>query len=77
LELSGEPKELPPAVAQRFLEDMRAYFAEEDGHKRDEIAARQLHALRQQQPPREKQLSLSDVKAMFERIRRFMDSESQ
>ena len=44
-----------------FLQDMRAYFAEEDGHKRDEIAARQLHALRRQQPPREEKLSLSDA----------------
>ena len=75
--MSRETKELPPDIARRFVEDMRAYFAEEDGHKRDEIAARQLHALRQQQPPREKKLSLSDVKAMFERIRRFIDGESQ
>ena len=75
--MSGEPKELPPDVAQRFVEDMRAYFAEEDGHKRDEIAARQLHALHQHQPPHEKKLSLEDIKEMFERIRRFIDSESQ
>ena len=56
---------------------MRAYFAEEDGHKRDEIAARQLHALHQHQPPHEKKLSFEDIKEMFERIRRFIDSESQ
>jgi hypothetical protein len=77
LGLSGESNELPPAVARRFVEDMRAYFAEEDDHKRDEIAARQLHVLRRHQPPREKKLSLSDVKEMFERIRRFMDGENQ
>jgi hypothetical protein len=31
----------------------------------DEIAARQLTALKQHQGPREKKLRLSDVKAMF------------
>jgi hypothetical protein len=41
------PIELPPAVARRFEEDMRAWFAETNLIKRDEIAARQLHALRQ------------------------------
>jgi hypothetical protein len=45
--------------------DMRAYFAEEDGHRRDAIAVRQLHALREVQDPREKALRLSDVKRMF------------
>jgi hypothetical protein len=37
--------ELPPAVARRFVEDMRAFHAEPNAIKRDEIAARQLHAL--------------------------------
>jgi hypothetical protein len=37
---------------------MKAYFAEEDGHKRDAIAVRQLHALNQHQGPREKALRL-------------------
>jgi hypothetical protein len=39
-----KPIELPPAVARRFVEHMRAFFAEKNGIKRDEIAARQLHA---------------------------------
>jgi hypothetical protein len=56
-----KPIELPPAVARRFVEDMRAYFAEKNAIKRDEIAARQLHALRQHQGPRDKKLRLSDV----------------
>jgi hypothetical protein len=66
------PFELPPEVGRSFVEDMRAYFAELDGHKRDEIAARQLHALRQHQPQREKKLRLSDVKEMFEEMRGYI-----
>ena len=59
------PFEVPPGVARAFIEDMKAYFAEENGHKRDAIAVRQLHALKEHQGPREKALRLSDVKAMF------------
>jgi hypothetical protein len=44
---------------------MAAYFTENDTMKRDEIALRQLHALKQHQAPREKSLRLSDVKMMF------------
>jgi hypothetical protein len=40
-----KPIELPPAVAKAFVKDMRAFFAEENAIKRDEIAARQLHVL--------------------------------
>ena len=40
------PIELPPEVARRFVRDMRAYFAAPDSLKRDEIAARKLHAFR-------------------------------
>lgn len=57
--------ELPAAVARAFIEDMRAYFAEENRYKQDEIALRRLHALKEHQGPREKKLRLSDVKAMF------------
>jgi hypothetical protein len=39
--------ELPPAVARNFVRDMQACFAEKNRIKADEIAARQLHALRQ------------------------------
>ena len=58
--------ELPPEVAKAFVEDMRAFFAA--GHntiKADEIAARQLHALRTYQGRREKPIKLTDVKEMF------------
>ena len=42
-----KPLDLPPAVANAFVEDMKAFFAEEDGHKKDAIVVRQLHVLRQ------------------------------
>ena len=35
------PLELPPNVARGFMDDMWAYFAEEDPNKRDVIAVRQ------------------------------------
>jgi hypothetical protein len=61
--------ELPPEVAHAFVEDTRAYFAEPNAVKRDEIAAHQLHVLRAYQRPREKKLRLSDVKEIFEQMR--------
>jgi hypothetical protein len=60
-----KPIELPPAVAHRFVDDMRAFFAEKNAIKHDEIAARQLHVLRNYNPPRAKKLRLSDVHEMF------------
>jgi hypothetical protein len=45
--MSRKPIELPPAVTRAFVKDMRAFFAEKNAIKRDEIAARQLHALKQ------------------------------
>jgi hypothetical protein len=61
-----KPLDLPPAVAQAFVEDMKAFFAaKQDRYKQEEIVARQLHALRQHQGSREKALRLTDVKAMF------------
>ena len=64
-----KPIDLPPAVARRFVKDMLAYFAEPNSIKRDEIAARQLHALRQYQGPREKKLRPVDVKEMFRQMK--------
>jgi hypothetical protein len=57
--------ELPPDVARAFWIDLRAYWAEDDGHKPDAIAVRQLYSLKEHQSPREKPPRLSDVKAMF------------
>jgi hypothetical protein len=45
--MAVKPIELPPAVARRFVDDMRALPCREDAIKRDGVAARQLHALRQ------------------------------
>ena len=61
-----KPIELPPTVARRFVEDMRAFHAEPNAIKRDEIAARQLHTLKQHYRGK---LRLFDVKEMFEQLR--------
>jgi hypothetical protein len=43
----------------------RSSPAGNDSIKKDEIAARQLHVLRQYQGPREKPLKVIDVREMF------------
>ena len=67
--IARKPLDLPPAVAHAFVDDMRAYFAEENPIKRDGIALRQLRALREHQGPREKKLRLSDVKELFAQMK--------
>jgi hypothetical protein len=71
--LSGVPSRrwigLPPTVALRFFEDMRAFQRERNPIMRDEIAARQLHALNGYCRPHERKLRLSDVKELFEQMR--------
>jgi hypothetical protein len=57
-----KPLDKPPAVAHRFDQDMRAFHAEKNSIKQDEIAGRQLHALRQYYTGK---LRLADVKDMF------------
>ena len=64
-----KPLDLPPAVARRFVEDMRAYFAETNLIKRDEIAARRLHALRQLQGQHNEKPRLTVVARMFLHLR--------
>lgn len=64
-----KPLELPPEVARRFMKDMKAFHAEPNAIKRDEIAARQLTALRQYQRSHEKKLRLSDIHELFELMR--------
>lgn len=65
--------DIPPQVAKAFVRAMRAFFAEKDQIKADEIASRQLHALREHHTGK-KALRLADVKRMFVEMR---DSESQ
>lgn len=57
--------EIPPEAAKAFVRDLRAFFAAPNQLKQDEIAARQLSALRPFQGPREKKIRLADVKQMF------------
>jgi hypothetical protein len=58
--------EVPPAVARAFVKDMRAFFAEPNAIKRDEIAARQLWALKQHYTGK---LRITDVYEMFLQMR--------
>jgi hypothetical protein len=55
---------VPPAAARAFVKDMRAFHAAKTGFEKDEIAARQLHALREHLQPGEK-LRLTDVHELF------------
>ena len=57
-----EPIEIPAEVAEAFVADMRAFYAEPNPIKRDEIAGRQMHRLRQYQGPWEKLVRIPDVK---------------
>jgi hypothetical protein len=64
-----KPLDLPASVANAFVADVLAYSDEPDQVKRDVIALRQLHTLKELQGPREKPLRLSDVKKMFAEMR--------
>jgi hypothetical protein len=64
-----KPIELPPEVAKAFVKDMRAFHAEPNAIKQDEIAARQLQALREYASPRQRKLRIHDVREMFEEMR--------
>ena len=61
--------DLPFAVAREFVRDMRAFHAEQCPIKRDEIAARQIHVLRQFQAKNERPIKLHQVKQMFEELK--------
>jgi hypothetical protein len=50
--------ELPPEVAKAFVRDMRAFHAEKSPLKRDEIASRQIHVLRQYQGKSERPIKM-------------------
>ena len=64
--------DLAPAGSRAFIKDMEAFFAEGDLLKRDVIAVRQLNSLKELQGPHERKLRLSDVKAMFEQMRKIV-----
>ncbi len=67
--MPSKPIELPPNVARAFVRDMKAYFAETNLIKRDEIAIRQLVALNEYLGRRERPLRVIDVKEMFLQMR--------
>jgi hypothetical protein len=60
-------------VAKAFVKDMKAYFAETNGIKRDEIAARQAWLL-QEYMRGQRKVRLNEVKELFEAMRREVDS---
>jgi probable addiction module antidote protein len=60
---------LPPDVARAFVKDMRAYFGENHPIRRNEIARRQLVALRDYNPSSVRELLLPDIYEMFEKIK--------
>jgi probable addiction module antidote protein len=61
--------DLPPDVARAFIKDMREYFREKHPIRRDEIARRQLVALRDYNPSSVKELLVPDIYEMFEKIK--------
>lgn len=58
--------DLPPEVARAFVEDMKAYFAEENPVLRDQIAVLQMRSL---QAHYKGKLRLDDVRRMFREMR--------
>jgi hypothetical protein len=61
-DMPRKPIELPLAVARNFVRDMRAFFVEKDGIKKDGIAAGTLHMLKQHYNGK---LRLTEVREMF------------
>src|ERR1700752_2018845 len=66
--MSNKPLDVPGHVAKAFLADLRAFHAEPNAIKRDEIAARQARLLNQHLKPSKKELRTHDLKDMFERM---------
>jgi hypothetical protein len=67
--MPDKPLNLPMQVVKAFAKDLRAYHAERDTMKRAVIAQRQLAALQKFQGPRDKQLRLGDIMALFEEMK--------
>jgi len=59
-----KPIDIPSDAARNFARDMRAFHAAKTGFEKDEIAAAQLHALREHLP-RGTRLRLTDVHELF------------
>jgi len=67
--MARKPLDLPMTVAKAFAKDMRAYHAEPNAIKRDEIAARRLQALRPFTSRYGKKLRITDIIEMFQEMR--------
>ena len=63
-----QPLDLPMQVAQAFVKDMKAYFAEPNAIRRDEIASRQAWLLQQHGSSKNK-LRTHEVVEMFYALR--------
>jgi hypothetical protein len=51
------------------MADLRAFQAEPNSIKKDEIAARQVRALNEHRRPRDPKVRLADIKRLFELMR--------
>jgi hypothetical protein len=60
-----KPLDIPPEVARKVMADMRAYYAEPDGHKADAIVAEAIARVERYMPQRAKRLRQSDMKELF------------
>ena len=67
--MARKPLELPPSVGRSFMADLRAFYAEDNPIKRDEIAARQVRTLNEHRRPRDPKVRVADVKQLFELMR--------
>src|ERR1700730_18668097 len=57
--------DIPPDAARDFVADMLSYHAEKDGHRRDQIAARQARLLNDHLPSKSKRMTPRDVTEVF------------
>jgi hypothetical protein len=64
--MARPPLDLPADVAQAFMRDLEAYVAASTGLAKDEIAARQLRALREHLRPSDGRLRLTDVRRLMD-----------
>jgi hypothetical protein len=61
--------ELPPDVARTFVKHMRAYFAEKNAIKRDQIAGDAAFLLEPHLPPNYRRLRVADIYEMFDAMK--------
>ncbi|WP_315804016.1 hypothetical protein [Bradyrhizobium sp. SZCCHNS3002] len=64
--MARPPLQLPPKVARDFMADLAAYRAAATSLEKEEIAARQLRALREYLRPSDGRLKLPDVRKLMD-----------